>query len=79
MKLRPKWNTYDSNQVDPYGNDFYWDDNYIGSFLYGRNSEGHLVENQMEAVRPGYKYVDVIESDGKRYRYTASSRLLKLK
>ena len=71
MKLRPKWNPYDQNMVDPYGDD-YGDrpEGYIGSFLQGRDDKGQLVENQKDAVRTGYHYVDVIEADGKCYRYT---------
>ena len=72
MKLRPKWNPYDQNMIDPYGTDYRMDDpeGYIGSFLKGRDEKGSLVEDQKEAVSPGYRYIDVIEADGKRYRYT---------
>jgi len=72
MKLRPKWNPYDQNMIDPYGTDYRMDDpeGYIGSFLKGRDEKGSLVEDQKEAVSPGYRYVDVIEADDKRYRYT---------
>lgn len=80
MKLRPKWNPDDQNQVDPYGDDYDSGDGdpkgYIGSFLRGRSTGGHLIENQNEAVSPGYRYVDVIEADGKRYRYTGYMGLL---
>jgi len=74
MKLRPKWNPYDQNQVDPYGEDFGRSDGnpegFIGSFLWGRDEMGSTVEDPKKTVRPGYRYVDVIEADGKRYRYT---------
>ncbi|MDY0384577.1 hypothetical protein [Trichlorobacter sp.] len=74
MKLRPKWDPYDQNQIDPYGEDFGRADGdpkgYIGSFLWGRDKIGSTVEDPKKAVRPAYRYVDVIEADGKRYRYT---------
>ena len=71
MKLRPKWNPYDQNMVDPYGTDFTdRAEGYIGSFLQGRNGTGTTVEDLNTAPYPGYRYVDVIEADGKRYRYT---------
>ncbi len=80
MKLRPKWNPYDQNQIDPYGDDYDSGDGdpkgYIGSFLRGRSAGGHLIDNPKEAVSPGYRYVDVIEADGKRYRYTGYMGLL---
>jgi len=74
MKLRPKWDPYDQNQVDPYGDDYDSGDGdpkgYISSFLRGRSTGGHLIDDQKKIVSPGYRYVDVIEADGKRYRYT---------
>jgi len=74
MKLRPKWNPYDQNMIDPYGDDYGFSSGdpkgYIGSFLIGRNEKGYLIHKLDQAVRPGYRYVDVIEADGKRYRYT---------
>lgn len=74
MKLRPKWDPYDQNMIDPYGNDFGSNDGnpkgYIGSFLWGRDERGSTVEDPKKAPYPGYRYVDVIETDGKRYRYT---------
>lgn len=74
MKLRPKWNPYDQNQIDPYGDDYGNfsgnADGYIESFLRGNDEKGTPVADPQKALYPGYRYVDVIEADGKRYRYT---------
>jgi len=70
MKLRPKWNPYDQNQIDPYGYDYSMNEGYIESFLLRRNETGSLFADPEKAPYPGYRYVDVIEADGKRYRYT---------
>ncbi|MDK9718783.1 MAG: hypothetical protein OEL57_12890 [Trichlorobacter sp.] len=70
MKLRPKWDPYDQNQIDPYGNDYDDAEGYIGSFLRGRTETWSPVEDPKKAPYPGYRYVDVIEAEGKRYRYT---------
>ena len=87
LKVRPKrFNPYDQNAEDPYGQDLRGD-GYIISFLDGRNEKGSLVENfphdpadrylepwkrHRIAVKWGYRYVDAVDpKDGKRYRYTA--------
>lgn len=70
MKLRPKWDPYDQNQIDPYGYDYSMNEGYIESFLLRRNETGSLFADPEKAPYPGYRYVDVIEADGKRYRYT---------
>jgi len=56
---------------DPYGHDS-TEDEYIKSFLYGRNSNGYLAQPD-RATRPGYRYVEASDpADGNRYRYTGS-------
>lgn len=74
LKLRPtNYNAYDQKAVDPYGHDFDWEktDSYIGTFLWGRDEKGFLVE-KTPANKPGYRYAEAIDpKDGKRYRYTA--------
>lgn len=72
MKLRPKWNPYDQNQIDPYGQDE-TSENYIKSFLARIKGYGQY---SIVDVPPSYRYVDVIEADGKRYRYTGYMGLL---
>jgi hypothetical protein len=76
MKLRTIRNF--SNQFaldDPYGNDSTRDE-YIKSFLYGRNSKGSLAQPG-SATQSGFRYVEAIDQkDGKRYRYTGSMRVV---
>ena len=71
MKIRPKGTNYASQfQLDdPYGHDS-TEDEYIKSFLYGRNDNGFLSLPD-KAIRRGYYYVEAVgPGDGKRYRYT---------
>ena len=72
MKLRPKWDPYDQNMIDPYGHDE-TGENYIKSFLARIKGYGQFSNVN---VKPSYRYVDVIEPDGKRYRYTGYMGLL---
>ncbi|MBI3093244.1 MAG: hypothetical protein HYY97_00055 [Rhodocyclales bacterium] len=70
-RIRPRGTNYGDQFAmdDPYGHDS-TEDEYIKSFLAGRNSNGYLTQPD-RAVRYGYRYVEVIESEnGKRYRYT---------
>ena len=54
---------------DPYGHDSIKDE-YIKSFLYGRDTNGSFVLPD-NAAQYGYRYVDADNwIDGKRYRYT---------
>lgn len=56
---------------DPYGHDSA-DDEYLKSFLYGRNEKGSPIVDGPVASK-GYRYVDAIDlQDNKRYRYTGS-------
>jgi hypothetical protein len=78
LKLRPtKYSPYDKNAVDPYGYDFDWGYKdkpppYIGTFLIGKDENGHFQETK-PTVTPGYRYVEVVDpKDGKRYRYTGA-------
>lgn len=71
LKVRPeKINFSDQFALDdPYGRDC-GGDACIMQLLYGRNQQGHLVERN--PVKPGYRYVDVIDPmNGRRYRYVA--------
>jgi len=73
MKIRPGETNYrDQFRLhDPYGHDSTKDE-YIKSFLYGRDSNGSLAQPD-RATRLGYRYVEFIDpADGKKYRYTAS-------
>lgn len=77
LKLRPEGINYGENKEqqfrldDPYGHDSTGND-YIKSFLYGRNERGHLVAIGPVATK-GYRYVEAIDlKDGQRYRYTGS-------
>ena len=73
MKIRPGITNYgDQFRLDdPYGHDS-TEDEYIKSFLYGRNSNGYLAQPD-RATRLGYRYVEAIDTaDGNRYRYTGS-------
>ncbi len=76
LKMRPtKYSPYDQNAVDPYGYDFDWGYQdkpppYIGTFLIGKDKNGHHRETG-PTIEPGYRYVDAVDPvDGKRYRYT---------
>jgi hypothetical protein len=82
MKLRPtNYSDSDQNAVDPYGYDFDWGykdkpQPYIGTFLWGRNDKGRLVQRE-PAVSRGYEFVDAVDPvDGRRYRYTGSRRVV---
>jgi hypothetical protein len=68
MKLRPVFDTNDQNANDPYGmlSDPSGDE-FILSFLWGRNESGSL--DRWSDKRLGYRYVEVVDADGKRYRY----------
>lgn len=71
MKLRPsEMNSEDQYGMnDPYGHDSTGDE-YINSFLFGKNQNGFLTRGT-EAVRLGYSYVEAVNpQDGQRYRYT---------
>ena len=71
MKIRPAITNYgDQFRLDdPYGHDS-TEDEYIKSFLYGRNDNGFLSLPD-KAIRRGYYYVEAVgPGDGKRYRYT---------
>lgn len=72
IKIRPRKNYGDQFQLDdPYGHDSS-EDEYIKSFLYGRDSKGSLAPLD-RATRRGYQYVEVVDpADGNRYRYTGS-------
>lgn len=73
MKIRAGITNYgDQFRLDdPYGHDS-TEDEYIKSFLYGRNSRGALADPD-RATRFGYRYVEAIDAvDGKRYRYMGS-------
>ena len=75
MKIRPSGVNYgDQFKLDdPYGHDSTGNE-YIKSFLYGRNSSGYLTQPDKE-IRRGYRYVEAIDpADGRRYRYTGSVR-----
>lgn len=79
LKLRPTdYSPYKQDAVDPYGEDFDWKntDVYVGTFLWGRDAKGILVE-KTPAEKPGYRYAEAIDpKDGKRYRYTASMKVV---
>lgn len=70
VKIRPH-GTYDSDQFalsDPYGYDHDGDE-YIKTFLRGRDEQGGLV--YAFTAHPGYRYIEAVDSkDGVRYRYT---------
>ena len=71
MKIRPSGVNYGDQFLldDPYGHDSTGNE-YIKSFLYGRNSSGYLTQPDKE-IRRGYRYVEAIDpADGRRYRYT---------
>lgn len=82
MKLRPEKDNF-SDQfalTDPYGRSYdgigepYGNHGYIGSFLWARNAQGHLVE-QESGARSGYHYVELTDpQDGTRYRYTGGMK-----
>jgi hypothetical protein len=75
LKLRPSGINYrDQYRMDdPYGHDSTGDE-YIKSFLYGRNEKGSLVIKGMVASK-GYRYIEAIDpQDGKRYRYTGGMK-----
>lgn len=58
---------------DPYRHDS-TEDEYIKSFLYGRNSNGYLAQPD-RATRLGYRYVEATDpANGKRYRFAGSVR-----
>lgn len=76
MKLRPsKINFQDQFAMDdPYGADVPGDGHII-NFLRARNAKGSLVEQG--GVTNGYRYVEAVDpSDGKRYRYTGSMKVV---
>lgn len=82
LKLRPtRYSPYDKNAVDPYGYDFDWEDKgkpqpYISTFLIGKDERGNYQE-RVPTVKPGYRYVDVVDSvDGQRYRYTGLRKVV---
>ena len=71
MKVRPEGHNFGEQFMmdDPYGADSEGDQ-YLMSFLMGRNSKGSLNWKDQSGAN-GYRYVDVIDlTDGKRYRYT---------
>lgn len=70
LKIREQTSRGDQYRMDdPYGHDS-WGDEYIKSFLYGRNVKGTLTIDG-RGVSKGYSYVDALDpKDGKRYRYT---------
>jgi hypothetical protein len=72
LKIREGTNYRDQYRMDdPYGHDSSAE-NYIKSFLYGRNEKGSLLIKGPVATK-GYRYVDALDpKDGKRYRYTGS-------
>lgn len=75
MKVRPEGINYGHNEEqqfrldDPYGHDS-TDDDYIKSFLFGRDKDGHLITTGPVATK-SYRYVEALDPrDGMRYRYT---------
>lgn len=70
LKIREQTSRGDQYRMDdPYGHDSAGDE-YVKSFLYGRNEKGSLVVDNPIATK-GYRYVDAFDpQDGKRYRYT---------
>lgn len=76
MKLRPKKINFGNQFLmdDPYGADVS-SDGYLVNFLMGRNEKGSLVGKS--AVTRGYRFVEAIDpTDGKRYRYTGSMKVV---
>lgn len=76
MKLRPGDINYDDQYRldDPYGRDV-GGNGYIENFLLGRDAKGSITPKGF--ARKGYRYVEAIDSsDGKRYRYTGSMKVV---
>ena len=72
LKVRPKREEKDMSDPMWPGAPFvheYSEEQYITSFLFFRSD---TTVAQKVTENPGYKFVDVIEADGKRYRYTAT-------
>lgn len=76
MKLRLTSNYAKQFEMDdPYGHDSTGDE-YLNSFLVGRNQNGFLTRKE-DAARQGYPYVEALDpQDGKRYRYTGSKKVV---
>lgn len=76
MKLRLTSNYAKQFEMDdPYGHDSTGDE-YLNSFLVGRNQNGFLTRKE-DAARQGYRYVEAQDpQDGKRYRYTGSMKVV---
>ncbi len=74
MKMRQTSNYGRQFEMDdPYGHDSTGDE-YINSFLVGRNQNGFLTRKE-DAARHGYLYVEALDpQEGKRYRYTGAVR-----
>lgn len=82
LKLRPEdYSPYMQDAVDPYGYDFDWGYKdkpppYIGTFLIGKDDKGNYQEI-MPTTESGYRFVEAVDSsDGKRYRYTGSVKVV---
>lgn len=76
LKLREETNFSDQYKMDdPYGHDSTGDE-YLKSFLYGRNEKGSLIVEGVVASK-GYHYVDAIDpKDNQRYRYTGGMKVV---
>lgn len=77
MKLRPIKTDFSNQFVldDPYGDDT-GGNGYISNFLSARTARGSI-SNGNDAVTNGYRYVEAIDpTDGKRYRYTGSMKVV---
>ncbi len=76
LKIREGTNFGDQYKMDdPYGHDSTVDE-YLKSFLYGRNEKGSLIVGDQVATR-GYRYIDALDpKDGKRYRYTGGMKVV---
>lgn len=77
IKVRPgKENPSDQFALyDPYGHDSTGEE-YVKSFLAGRNSNGYLTFSATPA-RFGYQYVEALDpKDSKRYSYTGSIKVV---
>ena len=74
LKMRGQTSRGDQYKMDdPYGHDSA-DDEYLKSFLYGRNEKGSLIVEGPVASK-GYRYIDVIDpKDGERHRYTGGMK-----